>query len=205
MAVKIVDMNGTVKDWDWLEAKFGLVQIVSPGAGVTAYRVVQLQEVEGNTEMTCSVLDPDGRPVVGQQVAYMWPYPPDTELLHTTDVYGVAKHQPGPGEKYWPPGPGPSGWEVRGANTERILGLGMLDGTNHIHLQVIMRLDGEGGEEPPPGTGELTDAIYALADAVTVAGQNIEAGFRLLAGAVRSLKPPAGQTRPAGPAPEECP
>lgn len=164
MAIRIVDMNGQEQNWAWVQAKYGLVQIVSPG-DVDAYRVVQLQEVESIIEMTCSVLDAEGRPVIGQQVAYMWPYPPTDEQLHTTDIYGVAKHTPGAGEKYWPPGPGPISWEVRGANSERIMGLGMLDGTNHYHLQVIMQFDGDGGG-PGPGEGDIEKAIREVGAAI---------------------------------------
>jgi hypothetical protein len=162
VAIKIVDMNGNERDWAWVQARYGLVEVISPGDGADCYRVVQLQETTGNIVMTCSVLDKEGRPVVGQQVAYMWPYPPDSELLHTTNVYGIAEHTPGVGEKYWPPGPGPVGWEVRNAVSERILGLGLLDGTNHDHLQVIMRLDG-GNEPPPPDQGDVAKAILAVA------------------------------------------
>lgn len=158
MAVKVVDRFGNAHDWAWVRNVYGEVSI-APTEG-DGYKVVQLTEVEGWMGATCTVLNAGGGAVVGQQVAYMWP---DGEAVEITNGSGTAEHIMGPGEGYWLPGPGPISWQVRGAASERISGLGWLNGTNHLHLQVLMQWNG-GGEEPPPGEdGDVAEAILAVA------------------------------------------
>jgi len=136
--VKILDLSGTERDWAWVQANYGQVEI-EPISG-DGYKVTQLVEVEGIMGFTCTVLDASGEPVAGQQVAYIWP---DGEAIEVTSSLGVAEHTSGAGEGYWPATKkGAICWEVRGATSERISGLGWLYGTNHRHLQVTMQWSG---------------------------------------------------------------
>jgi hypothetical protein len=141
MAVKVIDKSGVQRDWAWAVAKYGEGLQIStfPGDG---YRLVQLTEVDGIMAMTCTVLNEAGGAVVGQQVAYMWP---DGEALEITNGSGMAEHTMGAGEGYAPDSAaGPISWQVRGAPSERLSGLGWLWGTNHEHLQSIFQWTTEG-------------------------------------------------------------
>jgi lysozyme len=150
--VKVYDMNGTLRDWAWVQTTYGLVEIL-PADG---YRVVQLNEIEGPMAFTCTLLSEAGAPVPGQQVAYIWP---DGEQIEVTNSNGVAEHSAGAGEGYAPPGPGPISWEVRSGTSDMITGLGWLLGTNHRHLQVTMRME---GDEPPPPDDWQADTTARL-------------------------------------------
>ena len=163
MDVTVIDRVGIQQDWAWVEANYGNVQIAPiTGAG---YRVIQVTEIEGPMAFTCTLLDINGAPVAGRQVAYIWP---DGQSIEITNGSGVAEHSAGGGEGYDPNTMvGPITWQVPDANSEAISGLGWLWGTNHRHLNVIMRWsEGDGPEPEPPEPEEKWDEVIELLQAI---------------------------------------
>lgn len=136
----IYDLEGNLRDWDWLVANFGDVRLTQ---GSDATRVTELHAVEGPATLLVDV----GQP--GVSVFFSWPDAPllppqywncgQTRGLHThTEQNGKAALGMGGGSYYFPPAGGPHcAW--LGANSSCVCGLGMVGLTNHRHLDSVWR------------------------------------------------------------------
>ncbi len=175
VSVKVIDKFGVEQTWDWVQAKYGNVQI-SDLAG-DGYVVTHLIETGGVTIFTATVLGARGGPVVGQQVAYIWP---DGRQVHVTNGSGVAEHQAGSGEMYDPTdgGTGPITWQVEGQPGQVVSGLGMPWGTDHDKLNPIFLWDSE-EEEDPEEDGDIVDALYAIASVLMDIRDKLPAGWQI--------------------------
>jgi hypothetical protein len=142
----ILDKDGVAKDWDWLVATFGAVEIVRAAPG-PAYRVCTLQEE--HVQVTIKVRAAESEtPLSGITVIRYWPdapfLPPEMVDWHDRGVHvptneaGLVEFAMGMGDKYFPPSAGASDiWVSDSAYPSDLMkGLGMLDGTDHIHLNV---------------------------------------------------------------------
>lgn len=138
----ILDLSGVQRDWNWLRDTFGNVNIYRAGAG-TAYRVCVLKAIEGPATLVVKVTD-DGQPLEGLTVIRYWPGAPyllpdlvgwfDRGVYGQTNANGEIGFGMGTGDYYQPPGGGASAIWVHGLPSDLVTGLGMLWGTNHIHL-----------------------------------------------------------------------
>jgi hypothetical protein len=169
---KVTDRQGQERDWDWLIAEFGAIELefaeVPAGEGLV-YRIVELREVEGPAAEVIHVEDQDGNPLEGIRVVRHWPqapllpaWPPPTSrwrdrgVFGNTNVNGDIGFGMGHGDYYFPPKGGASAvWVAEESGpSDFVAGLGMLGGTNHRHLDVyFQRTDAEVSEpSPEPAT-----------------------------------------------------
>jgi hypothetical protein len=144
--VLILDQNGVEQDWDWLRTNFGGVEITRTASG-PAYRACVLQEIEGPATQVVKVTEGDN-PQAGVTVIRYWPDAPalpaelvgwyDQGVYDDTNAAGQVGFPMGFGDYYFPPGAGASSVWVADASypSDLVGGLGMLGGTNHIHLDV---------------------------------------------------------------------
>jgi hypothetical protein len=114
-----------------------------------------------------------GEPLVGAPVARYWPdapvLPPDRQhwqergVIGYTNVDGDTGFGMGEGDYYAPPTIPPTWvWIAQpGVPTEAVSGLGMLAGTNHDHINVVLRWDS--GAQPPPPPPPPADELVAIA------------------------------------------
>lgn len=155
----IIDQDGQEQDWEWLVANHGSVTLERAPMSAeleTVYRVIKLQEVEGPAAQVVTVLDQDGSPLEGVRVVRHWPGAPDlpdwsppVSVWHTQGVHGPtsAEGQLGFGlgadERYSPPEGGQgSVWIADDAGpSDLVSGLGMLENTNHRHLDLFYQLE----------------------------------------------------------------
>jgi len=139
-------MDGLPRDLDWARSKYGSwVEFAQP-AGGGCYRVVELQERSGPSNIDVWVLDEAGNPIPNTLVRVEWP---GGEDVKATALDG--KRDPG-----FALGPGCYIHDPRygGAITISIEGpypsdqarnLGMLAGTPHDHLDIVFKLVRTGG------------------------------------------------------------
>lgn len=156
----IRDLYGTQRDWNWLVQNYGPLVVHSAFAG-TGWRVTGLTEDASGSVTEIVLLLHDGRPVPNVPVAFYWPDAPYDSgcgpanglapgmtpgrcLKISTGSSGdkVGKAEFGLYAYYQPPAIGPYGVWVYGShtNSDVLLGLGMLKGTNHRHLNVTYTL-----------------------------------------------------------------
>ena len=135
------DQNGEEQDKKWMEQEFGLIKIEGYS---DRFHVSEFREVEGPTEFQVRVFAEDGSPLVNFPVLFTWGDDGSGGSdPQQTNAEGMAGHTAGGGAYYHLPGPGPHQEEVDGL---RITGLGWPWGTNHRHVNLIIRE----GEAPPP-------------------------------------------------------
>jgi hypothetical protein len=164
----ITDQDGQEHDWDWLVANHGAVVLERAQVSEeheAVYRLTKLQDVEGPAAQVVNVLDQDGNPLAGVRVVRYWPGTPDlphwsppVSVWHTQGVHGLtsAEGQLGFGlgadERYSPPEGGQGSiWIADDAGpSDLISGLGMLENTNHRHLDLFYQLQEAAAAEPPP-------------------------------------------------------
>jgi hypothetical protein len=142
----ILDKDGMEKDWDWVIDTFGALEIARAERGA-AYRVCTLQEEHVQVTIKVRAAEEEN-PVPGVTVIRYWPdaplLPPEMVDWHdrgdqlVTNDAGLVEFVMGRGDKYFPPSPGASDvWVSDPAYASDLMkGLGMLDGTDHIHLNV---------------------------------------------------------------------
>ncbi len=172
---KVFDQQGQERDWNWLIANFGAIQVhqAQVGAG-KVYRLVRLQDVEGPAVQVVNVVDQAGRPLAGIRVVRHWPnapqlpdWPPPVSRWRSQGVFGQTNangdigYGMGHGDYYFAPDAGASAvWVADPAGpSDLITGLGMLGGTEHRHLDLYYRLvEVEAPPQPPePSPVELPD------------------------------------------------
>jgi hypothetical protein len=138
----IYDLQGIEQDWDWLIATFGAVTL-ERGTGTASVTV--LHAVEGPVALAIRVLDSAGDPIENVPVVFHWPDAPELQpwqqacgldrgIIDLTDGSGYADFILGSGAYYFPPNGGPHTVWLAIEGTDCLGGLGMLGGTNHIHL-----------------------------------------------------------------------
>jgi hypothetical protein len=144
----IYDLDGTEQDWEWLTATFGAVTL-ERGTGSASVRV--LRAIEGPVALVARVENADGDPIEGVPVVFYWPnarlLPPEQQAcgldrgdVILTNSNGNAEFIMGGGSYYFPPGGGLHVVWVATEGTDCLGGLGMLGGTNHIHLDSVWRM-----------------------------------------------------------------
>ena len=163
---KVYDQQGQEKDWDWLVANFGPIELERTGVpeGVNhVYRIVELHDREGPAVQIVHVADQEAGPIEGITVVRYWPgappldpFPPPASTWRDRGVYGETNINGeigfgmGTGDYYFPPSIGASAVWVADqlGPSDFIHGLGMLGATNHRHLEVYYQL--EDVDEPTP-------------------------------------------------------
>jgi hypothetical protein len=142
----ILDQHGSAQDEAWLQNKFGPVEISRTAPG-PAFRVCVFKEIEGPATQVIKVTEKDV-PLPGIVQIRTWPDAPplpsdlaswyDNGIAAPTDQKGEVGWAMGQGDYYFPPSGGAaSAWVGDAAYpSDLVRGLGMLGGTNHIHLDV---------------------------------------------------------------------
>ena len=186
MDMRIFDVTGAERDWAWVQATFGNVQIAKPtdeqlvnAKGV--FRIIELREVEASLDLNCRVQGVDQN----DQVAYYWPgapvleqYDPPTarwenQAFRANIILGKATLLMGGQSDYnpatqqgaygiWPLKP----WMA----SEYIKGLGWLMATHYRHLDVTFKLElienGNGGNGEDPDLEAVVAQLKRIADSV---------------------------------------
>ena len=83
----VLDLNGTMRDWAWLRAKYGNVSYLE-AAGYPKFQLIKVEEMEGPQTMIVNSEDENGAPHSGQPVVLSWP-----SLVAA--VAGSARHSRG--------------------------------------------------------------------------------------------------------------
>lgn len=145
-SVTVTDMDGLARDLDWARSKYGAwVEFAQPRGG-GCYRLVELRERSGPSNIDVWVLDEAGNPMPNALVRVEWPAGDD---IKPTALDG--KRDPG-----FALGPGCYIHDPKygGAITISIEGqypsdearnLGMLAGTPHDHFDLVFKLVRTGG------------------------------------------------------------
>jgi hypothetical protein len=164
----VVDHNGQERDWDWLVATFGEVGLdraESAEGHIGVYRIVRLEAATGPSVLTARVIDQNDSPLTGIQVARHWPDAPELPyvpapaslwhlrgILGTTGAQGEVGFVTGVGDDYSPPDSGASSIWVAdpGGPSDLVRGLGMLAGTQHLHLNIVFQHEHLSPPDPGP-------------------------------------------------------
>lgn len=175
--MRIFDEQGIEKNWAWLEKEFGPL-VVHPAKAGPGWRLVEIhadRDLAVDRVQAAPLAAPtimvkarsaDGRPAVDLWIAWYWPDAPENpqampvnglpvgmvpgraDRPGITNLNGDVGCAMGSGAYYFPPEIGPHAVWVWGQNSDVILGLGMLGGTNHDHLNLVFMQTVE--EEPAP-------------------------------------------------------
>ncbi len=140
-SVQVFDMDGLPRDLAWARSKYGSWVEFSQPQGGACFRLVELRERSGPSNIDVWVLDENGNPMPNVMVRVEWP---GDEDVKPTSLEG--KRDPG-----FALGPGCYIHDPRygGAITIKVEGqypsdegrnLGMLAGTPHDHLDLVFRL-----------------------------------------------------------------
>lgn len=137
--VKVLDADGRVRDLAWAQHYYGAwIEFAQPAAGI-CYRIVELREQSGPSNIDIWVRDENGDPVPNVVVNVDWP---GTEWKKPTDYEGKVGFGMGPGSYIYDR-------EVGGPHTIRLecehpsdvgMNFGMLAGTPHDHLNIVFQL-----------------------------------------------------------------
>ena len=182
--MKVYDFDGvTEKSFAWLQDYFGDIRV--NGTDNEDYRVSTLTARSGDSALVVKVLDKNGSPVSGIDVAFYWPDAPEDPnagwygrcVVGKTDASGCVGFGMGGGAYYWVDlgQRGPHAvWIYGDSRSEMVDGLGMLAGTNHEHVNVEYTY-GEGEEPPEPPPSECpVDEILDIASRIEVKIVSIE-------------------------------
>jgi hypothetical protein len=144
----IHDLEGVEQGWAWLEATFGAVSL-ERGTGTASVSV--LRAIEGPSVLVVRIENADGNLIENVPVVFYWPDAPllppgqracgfDRGLVIASKSNGNAEFGMGAGAYYYPPAGGPHAVWVATGSTDCLGGMGMLGGTNHIHLDSVWRM-----------------------------------------------------------------
>ena len=147
--VQILDCDGNPATETWLQNTFGPVTWTR---GTGPHLATIRCDDSGISALVVHVEDPDGSPVADQLVVRRWPDAPrlpeelagwfDNGVYGPTNANGDIGFGMGHGDYYFPPAEGPSCiWLHPGGDL--LCGLGMLGGTNHVHLNATWRTGDE--------------------------------------------------------------
>jgi hypothetical protein len=200
MTMQIRDKFGNEQPLTWLYEQFGPLEICTEAGEDPPFHVAVLQEVddlplqraqpEAPASIGVLVLDGDGQPIGGIRVVFWWPDAPplpgsghhNAGVAGVTDERGRTSFAMGPGAYYDPHtvrGPHDLWIHDPGAS-ERVAGLGMIQGTNHRHLDVTFQLQPPDPPSPPPSPppdlGEVIAKLWVAHDAIGKALQLLGSG-----------------------------
>ena len=68
----VLDLNGTMRDWAWLRAKYGDVSYLE-AAQYPKFQLIKVEEMEGPQAMMVNLEAENGAPHSGQPVVLSWP------------------------------------------------------------------------------------------------------------------------------------
>ena len=179
--VRVVDVTGAERDWDWLVATYGDIQIQQPDADAY-YKIVEIREKHDDSTFIVKVLNADGSPRVGKGVIFYWdeadPAPGSGWLEQgvrgDTNENGEVGFGMGTGAYYLPPAGGPHKAWLFGENvSEMVEGIGMLVNTNHDHVDVTYQWV-EDGEDPETPIDPDLEAVVAQLTRIADSLENIE-------------------------------
>lgn len=196
----VYNWKGEVVDLAYLKGKYGDFKIKPALNSYPKYVISALREIaddgtvpdsydpEASSAFVVHVVDGDGNPIENARVAWYWPDAPSDpasqpacgvfpEMVQhravsgTTNQNGDVGFGMGGGAYYWPPNTGPHASWVYGANSELVLGIGMLAATNHYHFNVEFTKVDEAVPDPSPDPLEEVWAAYeALGEALRNVG-----------------------------------
>jgi hypothetical protein len=149
--VTILDVSAQPRDWGWVEETFGgvAIQHTSSCANGVVYAVTRLRELH-DTSLRVTVLDRNGNRVPNVPVAFFG-FESVAETIDTsgacrpnahveyTNQDGEANIPMGWGSAYIPPAAGYHAVWVMDSSSDCVTGLGMVDYTNHWHLNVTFQ------------------------------------------------------------------
>lgn len=161
MSVEIRDLDNVLRDWEWVQATYGNVEhIVHPAED--AWRLVKLQEVEGNPNYTVYLENEDGSPAGNVEVARWWPdpslppLPPELATYKTIGHHAPTKTEGwidfggGGGDFYDPSHQEGANWFWTVTPSDAITKIGFLILTPYRHLDPTFRYNGDSPPPPPP-------------------------------------------------------
>ena len=136
--VRVYDASGRERDLAWAQHYYGSwVEFTQPSAG-GCYRIVELREQSGPSNIDVTILDQNGNPVPNMMLRFDWPA---GEVNQATNMEGKVGFALGPGSYI-------HDREVGGPHTIRVVcehpsdvarNFGMLAGTPHDHLNIVFQ------------------------------------------------------------------
>jgi hypothetical protein len=137
--VKVYDMNGLPRDLDWANSKYGgWIDQAQPSGGA-CFRIVELRERSGPSNIDVWVLDESGSPIPNMMLRFDWP---GEEITQVTNAEGKVGFALGMGSYIYDA-------RVGGPHTIRVvceypsdvaMNWGHLAGTPHDHLDITYQL-----------------------------------------------------------------
>jgi hypothetical protein len=141
--VKVYDMNGLPRDLDWANRKYGAwIEFAQPSAG-TCFRLVEMRERSGPSNIDVWLKDENGNPIPNMTVRFDWP---GDEVVQATNAEGKVGFPLGRGSYIYDA-------RVGGPHTIKVLceypsdvarNMGHLAGTPHDHLDITFQLVRQG-------------------------------------------------------------
>jgi hypothetical protein len=159
----VFDQHGQPKTLAWLYDQFGALTTQSEVPTIDPpWKVIAVHDsgdpAPSNIGITC--LNERGLPAVGLSVVFFWPDAPDLPgcghhgrgVVGITNGGGYVGFAIGKGAYYDPRhNIGPHEAWIYGPNqSERLVGLGMIAGTDHRHLDVTFQLNPQPDPDPEP-------------------------------------------------------
>jgi hypothetical protein len=197
--ITVIDAARNQRSLDWLRDKYGPFVIYNPpplpeGETGQAWRITTLREKCNAPAAIVVKTTVDRKPQAGVKVAWYWPdansdadagpagepfegVTPARAVAGYTNALGDVGFAMGNGAYYYPDRGerGPHATWIHGADTrsDLFLGLGMLPGTNHDHIDLEYALiDETGDEEEEPETeflvlmNQIVEQLTRIADAL---------------------------------------
>ena len=196
----VLDLNGTMRDWAWLRAKYGNVSYLEAD-GYPKFQLIKVEEMEGPQTMLVSLQDENGAPHSGQPVVLSWPslLQPSQELPYLPagskscyTLRGVVQRTEngctgfglgGGSYIHDPAAGGPYSVFVLSPSTfsDCLTGTGWLGGTNHMGpCRLTFRLALAGvAPEPEPEPGADGDVLVKLDRMIAILERSALAAERL--------------------------
>ena len=196
----VLDLNGTMRDWAWLRAKYGNVSYLEAD-GYPKFQLIKVEEMEGPQTMMVSLQDENGAPHSGQPVVLSWPsllqpsqdlpfIPAGSKSCYT--LRGVVQRTEngctgfglGGGSYISDPAMGgPYSVFVLSPSTysDCLTGTGWLGGTNHMGpCRLTFRIVAAGvAPEPEPEPGADGDVLVKLDRMIAILERSALAAERL--------------------------
>lgn len=190
--IAVYNAAGEPRSLDWLRAKYGPFIIYNPpplpeGHTANAWKITTLREkCNAPAAVVVRTLGIDGAPLPGTKVAWYWPDAPADaecgplgapfeEVRPGRAVNGYANGEGdtgfamGPGAYYYPDRgeKGPHATWIHGDATrsDLLLGLGMLPGTNHDHIDPEFSLVAEdGGDDDDDDDDDGNEFLFLMTE-----------------------------------------
>jgi hypothetical protein len=197
----VLDLNGVIRDWAWLRAKYGNVTYLE-ATQYPKFRLIKVEEMEGPAIMMVTLFDEAGVPYSGQSVALSWPslaqpsadlpvIPAGSKSCYTGRGV-IQKTENGctgfglGGGSYIsnPAAGGPYSVFVLSPSTysDCLTGTGWLGGTNHMGpcRLTFQSVPAGGGPEPEPEPGADDELIVVVGRMVVALERSATALERLV-------------------------